>query len=182
MIAITRRQLVAATGCAFGSWMLKPTKVSAADEESGVSRSAAAIHQEPLILAPPQRVYRMLMSPSQFDRIAALSEAMRGADMQRRLAHHPSEIGKQEGEGFALFGGYITGRHIRIVPNALIVQAWRAESWDPKDYSIARFELKASESGTRILFDHTGFPSAEADHLAAGWYGNYWHPMAKCLV
>jgi activator of HSP90 ATPase len=181
MAAITRRQLVAATGLSMGGWMLNPIRVSAAAEDKGVTRLASAIHQEPLIDAPPQRVYRALMNSSQFDRIAGLSEAMQSAQMQKLLPRHPSHIGQQEGEAFSLFGGYITGRQLRLVPNALIVQAWRAESWDPEDYSIARFELKASESGTRILFDHTGFPSAEAEHLAAGWYSNYWHPISKLL-
>jgi len=180
MSAITRRRLVTMTGLSLSSWMLN-SRLRAAGEDNGVSRSAASIHQEPVINAPAQRVYRTLLGASQFDRIAAVSEAMQGAEMQKRRLRHPSQIGQQEGDAFALFGGYITGRHIRLVPNALIVQAWRAESWDPEDYSIARFELKASESGTRIVFDHTGFPAAEADHLAAGWYGNYWHPMSKTL-
>jgi activator of HSP90 ATPase len=182
MKTMTRRALIVATGVGVGAWAMKPLTVNAAGDDNGVSRSAASIHQEPLINASPQRVYRALLSRAQFDRISGLSEAMQGPEMQKRLGQHPSHIGQQEGEEFALFGGYITGRHIRLIPNRLIVQAWRAESWDPEEFSIARFELKASQSGTRIVFDHTGFPSAEADHLAAGWHGNYWNPLVKILT
>jgi hypothetical protein len=39
------------------------------------------------------------------------------------------------------------------------------------------------ESGgeTKIKFDHTGFPKGQAEHLAEGWRGNYWEPLAKVL-
>jgi activator of HSP90 ATPase len=53
----------------------------------------------------------------------------------------PTEISREAGGTFALFGGYITGRHVELVPNERIVQAWRAGGWDPGVYSIAKFEL-----------------------------------------
>jgi Activator of Hsp90 ATPase homolog 1-like protein len=34
---------------------------------------------------------------------------------------------------------------------------------------IAKFELVEQGSGTRVVFDHTGFPKGQTDHLAAGW-------------
>jgi activator of HSP90 ATPase len=83
---------------------------------------------------------------------------------------------------FSLFGGYITGRQIELVPNLRIVQAWRAGGWDPGHYSIAKFELVEQGSGTKIVFDHTGFPIGQAEHLAEGWKGNYWEPLEKFLT
>jgi hypothetical protein len=41
---------------------------------------------------------------------------------------------------------------------------------------VACFELEPVESGTRVVFDHAGFPEGERDHLAAGWDANYWEP------
>jgi hypothetical protein len=46
-------------------------------------------------------------------------------------------------------------------------------------YSIAKFELKASGSGTHLVLDHTGFPERAYDHLYEGWGGHYWEPMKK---
>ena len=60
------------------------------------------------------------------------------------------------------------GRHVELVPNERIVQAWRVVTWDPGVYSIAKFELKEQGSETRLVFDHTGFPNAKAEHLSAG--------------
>ena len=49
-------------------------------------------------------------------------------------------------------------------------------------YSIVRFELRKEGTGTRLVFDHTGFPVGQAEHLAAGWKGNYWEPLEKFLA
>jgi hypothetical protein len=37
-------------------------------------------------------------------------------------------------------------------------------------------------SGTKLIFDHTGFPNAAAAHLAQGWHINYWEPMTKVFA
>ena len=92
-----------------------------------------------------------------------------------------TEISREVGGAFALYGGDLTGRHAELVPNERIVQVWRAGSWDPGAHSIVRFELVEEGSGTRIRFDHKGFPDDRAQHLADGWKGNYWEPLAKYL-
>jgi len=55
------------------------------------------------------------------------------------------------------------------IPNQRIIQAWRVVTWPEGVYSIAKFELKPHGSGTRLVFDHTGFPEGLHDHLAEGW-------------
>jgi activator of HSP90 ATPase len=62
-----------------------------------------------------------------------------------------------------------------------IVQAWRAGDWPPGSYSIARFVLEKRGAGTLLIFDHLGFPSGQAGHLAEGWRNNYWAPLQKYL-
>ena len=79
------------------------------------------------------------------------------------------------------FGGIILGRHVELVPNRRIVQAWREVNWDPGVYSVAKFELLEQGTGSKIVFDHTGFPRGNAEHLAAGWKTHYWEPLAKFL-
>jgi hypothetical protein len=51
----------------------------------------------------------------------------------------------------------------------------------PGIYSIAKFELVEHGSGTKIVFDHTGFPIGDREHLAEGWKMNYWEPLEKFL-
>ena len=45
-----------------------------------------------------------------------------------------------------------------------------------------RFELLDPGPGTRIVFDHSGFPAGKAEHLAAGWHAHYWEPLEKILA
>jgi len=33
------------------------------------------------------------------------------------------------------------------------------------------------QAGTRVVFDHTGFPPELRDHLAAGWEDHYWKAL-----
>ena len=99
-----------------------------------------------------------------------------------RTGSAPTQISQDLGGTFSLFGGHIIGRHLELVPNQRIVQGWRVVTWDPGVYSIARFELNPQGSGTKLVFDHTGFPVGLAKHLADGWKEHYWEPMQKYLT
>jgi activator of HSP90 ATPase len=174
----TRRQAIAGVAIVFGGFALGSTKAWAAENEEGISHTAEAIHQEPVIKASRKRVYEALTDAKQFDRVIQLSGVMQSM----HLGDKPAEISREVGGPFALFGGYITGRHIELVPNERIVQAWRAGSWPVGIYSIARFELVEDGSGTKIVFDHTGFPKGDAEELASGWKAHYWEPLGKLLA
>lgn len=170
----TRRQAIISVATAFGCLALGTTEVRAGAEDD--IRSAESIHQEPFFKASPKRVYEALTDTKQFDKVIQLSAA------KMSMGGKPTEIVSKEGGTFALFGGYITGRQIELVPNERIVQVWRVGSWDPGAYSIARFELTEQGSGTKLVFDHTGFPAGLGKHLAAGWETNYWEPLGKFLA
>ncbi len=129
--------------------------------------------------ASRKRVYEALTETKQFDKVIHLSAAMKSGMAPDAK---PTEISREAGGAFSLFGGYVTGRHIELVPNERIVQAWRAGGWDPGVYSIAKFELVEQAGGTKIVFDHGAFPKGDGEHLAAGWKMNYWEPLEKFLV
>jgi activator of HSP90 ATPase len=125
------------------------------------------IHQEVVFRAPPKRIYEALTDARQFSTLSG------GA---------PAEIAKDAGGAFSLFGGAIQGRHIELVPNERVVQAWRVGTWPAGFYSIARFELKAQGGETQLVFDHDGFPDADRPHLDAGWHKMYWEPLIKFIA
>jgi activator of HSP90 ATPase len=161
-------------GAAFGSSKHAGIEPFAASDE--VSHSAEAIHQEVIFKAVPKRVYEALTDQKQFAKVVQLSAA------GMSLGNAPTEISAEAGGAFSLFGGYITGRQIELVPNQRLVQAWRVGSWGPGVFSIAKFELSAQDSGTKLVFDHTGFPQGQGQHLAEGWESNYWEPLGKYLT
>jgi activator of HSP90 ATPase len=174
----TRREAIVGVAMVCGGLALSSRKAWAGAEEE-ISHTAEAIHQEPGFKASRKRVYEALTDAKQFDKVIQMSGAVKSGMAK---APNPPEISREAGGAFSLFGGYVTGRHIELVPNERIVQAWRAGSWDPGIYSIARFQLVEQGSGTKIVFDHTGFPKGDGEHLAAGWKMNYWEPLEKLLA
>ena len=172
-----RRQAIVGVFGAFGGLLLSSSRAWAAADD-GISHAADSIHQEPVFTASPERVYEALTDAKQFTRVVRLS----GALQAMHVPDKPAEISRDAGSAFALFGGYITGRQVELVPNVRVVQAWRAGHWPAGVYSIAKFELVGQDSGCKILFDHTGFPNGEAQSLASGWKAHYWVPLAKVLT
>jgi activator of HSP90 ATPase len=185
---LTRRDLVIAVAAIPAGLGSSASAVRAADTpvaadaaaEQEISRTAVAIHQEILLSASRPRVYRTLTEARAFDRVVRLSDAM--ASGMVPASARRSQISARVGGPFSLFGGHITGLQVELVRDQRIVQVWRAGSWRPGDYSIASFVLADEGSGTRLVFDHRGFPAGEAAHLAAGWHVNYWEPLAKALA
>jgi uncharacterized protein YndB with AHSA1/START domain len=128
---------------------------------------AEGIHQEVTIDASPERVYRALTDAKQFAELSGGAAA---------------EISPDAGGAFSAFGGMIQGRNVELVPDRRIVQAWRVANWEPGVYSLVRFELQPAGTGTRLVFDHTGFPEGEREHLASGWHQQYWEPLRRYLT
>jgi len=142
-------------------------------EGDQISRNCECIHQEVIIQASPARVYQALTDAKQFGKITDFS--IPGAGLS-------TVISAEAGGMFSLFGGVIVGRHIELVANERLVQAWREKDWTPGVYSVVRFQLNGQGAGTKLVFDHTGFPQGAAEHLAAGWKSHYWEPLQKYLA
>ena len=145
----------------------------------GLSHTSEAIRQEVTLDASPQRVYQALTSTKDFDSITRLSD---GAALLDAAGAKPTAISTEVGGSFTLFGGYITGRHLEMLPSERLVQAWRAGSWKTGGFSIAAFYLTAEAGKPKLTFEHRGFPDGNGVSLAHGWHSHYWAPLAKFLV
>ena len=177
---LNRRLFSAGMGAGFAGVGLAGSTPALADEPgAGITRNHAAIHQEIAFAAGAARLYRMLTVSEEFNRVVRASAA--GHSMMKADAP-AARIDARPGGAFALFGGYISGFNLELVPATRVVQAWRSAAWAAGLYSIAAFVLVPRGSGTMLVFDHTGFPDDAAAHLAKGWHDNYWEPMAKVLT
>jgi activator of HSP90 ATPase len=154
-------------------------EVTTRQDDGGITHASDAIHQEVTFKASSARVYAVLTDAALFDKVVHQSDAMKGG---MPPGAPPASISRVAGGAFTLFGGYVTGRQIELVPNQRVVQAWRSGSWKAGMYSIAKFELTDQGASCKLVFDHAGFPAGEAQHLADGWKVNYWRPMAKVLA
>jgi uncharacterized protein YndB with AHSA1/START domain len=172
----SRRQVIA--GLAAGAAVV--AAASARAEPTGeITLKAQAIHQEVTFKAARGRVYQLLTDDHEFQKVVALSGAVKSGKVKTTPA---AQIGRDAGGSFSIFGGFIEGRNIELVPDTRLVQAWRPQYWPAGVYSIVKFELKERPGGTHLEFDHTGFPADDAASLAQGWKQNYWEPMAIVLA
>ncbi len=121
-----------------------------------------AIHQEVEINGSPKAVYDLLLSSEKFAKMTGGRTA---------------SISHEEGGRSSMFGGDIQARNVELVPGQRVVQAWRSHLWPEGVYSIVRFELQPSGSGTRLVFDQAGYPEAAHEMLDEGWPKMYWQPM-----
>lgn len=170
-----RRCFLSGTAVAFAGVAISSfDPIPAAGED--VSRTAESIHQEVAFKASRKRLYEALTDTAQFDKVVKLSSAMQSG-MPPGAA--PTAISRELGGAFSIFGGHIIGRHVEMLPDERLVQAWRVVDWPAGVYSIAKFELVEAGSGTQLVLDHTGFPVGLAEHLAEGWKLNYWQPLEK---
>ena len=141
-------------------------KVNNADSAKGIT-----IHQSAYFKVAPARVYNTLLSSEAFSACTKKSFDMFTASS--------AKIDSVVGGTFSLFDGHITGRILELVPDQRIVEAWRVVDWPAGVYSIARFDLSADGGGTRVTFEHVGFPEGLKDHLSIGWQQHYWEAMTK---
>ncbi|HLW97230.1 MAG TPA: SRPBCC domain-containing protein [Candidatus Acidoferrales bacterium] len=174
-----RRQMIVGAAVAFGSLAVGSIKSFARAAADEISHNAESIHIELVLKASRNRVYDALTDAKQFEKVVQLSAAVKTGMV---TGGPPAQISGELGGGFSLFGGYVTGRQIELVPGQRIVQVWRAGSWAPGEYSLAKFVLIEQGSDTKVIFDHTGFPGDQAQHLLDGWHGNYFEPLAKFLA
>lgn len=155
----TRRQLIAGSLAGLGGLVMS----SAQTPKTIIDTKA--IHHEVDFAASPLRIYDALLDEKQFKAFSGMA----------------AQINREAGGLFTIFDGHIAGRNLELVPARRIVQAWRVVPWPEGVYSIARFELAPRGTGTRVTFDHTGFPSEEAEHLEIGWNDHYWKGLRSYL-
>lgn len=168
-VRIAAIPLGAAVGC----------RAAAPKAADGLTHAADAIRQEVVFKAKRQRVYEALTDSKQFDAVTRLSDALA---LVTAVGAKPTTISLEVGGSMTLFGGYVTGRNLEMLPGERLVQAWRAGSWKPGEFSVVRFVLSDDGENTKLVFDHGGFPAGQGDSLAAGWHSHYWTPMAKYLA
>ena len=174
---LTRRKALVAASVGFAG-LTAASLASLARTPEDVSHNSEAIHQEIIFKATRQRVYETLTETKLFDKVVQLSAAAKSG----MPAAPPTQISREVGGTFTIFAGHIFGRHLELVPNERLVQAWRVVDWPAGFFSSARFVLDDQGSGTKLIFDHIGFPEGLGVHLAEGWNINYWQPMQKSLA
>ena len=123
------------------------------------------IEQTITFKARPHVVYEMLMDSAE----------------HARFSGAPASISREVGGAFTAYDGALTGTNVELVPDAKIVQSWRAGDWPDGHYSTATFLLEEVDGGTRLTFTQTGVPEQNYDDINQGWRDFYWSKMESSL-
>jgi activator of HSP90 ATPase len=87
-------------------------------------------------------------------------------------------VSRKVGAKWSAFDGMIGGRNLVVVPNRLIVQAWRATHWKKNDPdSILVMKFGKAKSGCRIELLHANIPDYDFKGVRNGWPNYYWKPI-----
>jgi activator of HSP90 ATPase len=129
-------------------------------------RYTPIIEQSILLPAPPAKLYAVFLDSREHSRFTG----------------GPAKISEKVGGRFTAFGGAIAGRNLLLVPNRMIVQAWRATHWpqsDPDSVLILRFSETHGQG--RIDLVHVNVPEHDHDGVSKGWPSYYWDPWKAYL-
>jgi activator of HSP90 ATPase len=95
----------------------------------------------------------------------------------------PAKISRKVGGKWSAFGGMIFGQTLAVVPNRMIVQAWRSSGWkkaDPDSVLVVQFEK--TRSGAAAHLAHLGVPRYDHKGVTKGWAEYYWEPWKAYLA
>jgi activator of HSP90 ATPase len=86
----------------------------------------------------------------------------------------------KEGGAFTAWGGYITGRTLKLEPGRRIVQSWRTSKFTKSDPdSEIEVLLEPVKGGTKLTLRHTKVPDGHTSYRDGGWENNYFEPMRR---
>jgi activator of HSP90 ATPase len=95
----------------------------------------------------------------------------------------PAQIQTTEGSAYSAHSGYITGKNLQLIPDRLIVQTWRAQSW-PAEAIDSTFIISLEQQGEDVLLHaiHANVPDDAYEGLDTGWKKMYWEPWKLYLA
>ena len=116
----------------------------------------------------PERLYKVYIDPREH----ALATGQ------------PATIDARDGGEFSAYGGYLTGRFIRLIPARLVVQFWRSRHFGDNDpdaiLSIAFRRNEYEQAEVELVL--TNVPAGMTRHDNSSWNQFYWEPFRAYLT
>lgn len=138
-----------------------PAVSKPAASSNGVPRyNTSTLHLEPTFNTTAEQLYVTLLDSQ---RVAAWS----------RSAPQMELFPPAEGSEFKLFGGSISGKFVKLVPNEHITQLWRLEDWKSGHYAQLDISLKQGAGETMMVVKWSGIPIGEEDRVRGNFEDYY---------
>ena len=112
-----------------------------------------------------------------------LFDAFLDSKKHRAVTGGNAKISRKPGAKFTAWNGALSGRNLQIVPNRMIVQAWRSVHFKASDAdSILVLKFSKAPGGGRIDLVHVNVPPQDHKGVKGGWPKYYWKPWKKYLL
>jgi len=100
----------------------------------------------------------------------------------RAFTGDAAKIERRVGGAFSVWGGYATGKTLRLEKDRVVVQSWRTTDFEEGDPdSKVTFRLSRRGDGTRMSFVQSHVPDRQVANLRQGWIDFYWTPLKEFL-
>ena len=127
---------------------------------------AKAIQQSVIFQASPERLFEIYIDSKNHS-------AATGAK---------ATVSRKAGGKFTAFDGLLSGKNLVVIPNHLIVQAWRGTHWKKTDPdSILILKFSKGKLGGRVDLVHVNVPDHDHAGVTKGWHKFYWKPWRAYL-
>lgn len=137
------------------------TSGSPSSSGSSVPRyNTSTLHLEPVFNTTAEQLYITLLDSN---RISAWSRSSPQIEL----------FPPKENSEFRLFGGSISGKFTKLVPNEHITQLWRLEDWKAGHYAELDIQLKQGAGETLMVVKWTGIPVGEEDRVRGNFEDYY---------
>ncbi|MEM1321379.1 MAG: SRPBCC domain-containing protein [Bacteroidota bacterium] len=108
-------------------------------------------------------------------RAAQLYRFYMDAALHAAITGYPAQIEAQAQRPFQLYGDYLSGHTLFLIPNQLIVQSLKARNWRLEAQpSILILQFKEEEEHTELWLYQMNVPTAIAADFKKGWNDWYW--------
>jgi len=94
-----------------------------------------------------------------------------------------ARISRKAGAAFTACNGKLRGKNLLIVPNRLVMQAWRSAHWPASDPdSMLLLAFKDAPGGGQVDLLHVNVPAHDRAGVAKGWKKYYWQPWKRYIA
>jgi activator of HSP90 ATPase len=102
-------------------------------------------------------------------------------EKQSKYTETKCTVGREAGEEFSCYDGWVLGKNVVIVQDEKIIQEWRSNDWVEGHYSNLTIELIPKNNGTELLLSQTEIPADKIEDITKGWKSHYFDKMKKYL-
>lgn len=111
-----------------------------------------------------------------------LYKAWLSSEQHSNMTGAPAQIGRQIGDRFHAWDGYISGTHLELKPYSKIVQSWRTTEFsEMQEDSVIELHFEDKVNQVELTLTHSNLDKADTQY-EQGWLDHYFKPMTKYFM